>query len=122
MEHTMSQSQHGHAAFDQFPELVQDLTTEFGSDGIGAIVEKFIAAERADFCWEGRFAEMNLGEFENVDGEYEGCDQVAVLGYFRGQYYVATCIVDQERHVRALLKVRQFESFGSAESALLACA
>ena len=116
----MSQSQHDHAAFDRFPELVRDLTAEFGSDGIGATVDRFIAAEQADFCWEGRFAEMNLGEFETVDGEYEGCERVAVLGYFRAQYYVATCVVDEERHVRALLKVRQFESFESAESLFLA--
>jgi hypothetical protein len=120
MEDTMSQSQHDHAAFDRFPELVRDLTVEFGSDGISAIVEKFIAAERAEFCWEGRFVEMNLGEFESVDGEYEACDQVAVLGYFRSQYYAATCVVDEERHVRALLKVRQFESFERAEIAFLA--
>jgi len=120
MEDTMSQSQYDHAAFDRFPELVQDLTAEFGSDGIGAIVDKFIAAEQADFCWEGRFAEMNLGEFEWLDDEYEGCERVAVLGYFRGQYYVATCVVDEERHVRALFKVRQFDSLGSAESAFLA--
>lgn len=120
MEHTMSQSQHDHAALDRFPELVRDLAAEFGSDGIGAIVEQFIAAERADFCWGGRFAEMNLGAFESLDGEYEGCDEVAVLGYFRAQYYVATCVVDQERHVRTLLKVRQFESFESAKNAFLA--
>jgi hypothetical protein len=120
MEDTMSQSQHDHAAFDRFPELVRDLTAEFGGDGIGMIVDRFIAAEQADFCWEGRLAEMNLGEFESVDSEYEGCDQMAVLGYFRAQYYVATCVVDQERHVRALLKVRQFESFERAEKAFLA--
>lgn len=116
----MSQSQYDHAAFDHFPDLVRDLTAEFGSDGIGMIVEKFIAAEQADFCWEGRFAEINLGEFESVDGEYEGCERVAVLGYFRAQYYVATCVVDQEKHVRALLKVRQFGEFESAEKAFVA--
>ena len=116
----MSQSQHDHAAFDRFPELVRDLTEEFGSDGIGAIVEKFIAAERTDFCWDGRFAEMNLGEFESLDDDEEHRERVAVLGYFRALYYVATCIVDKKRHVRALLKVRQFESFGNAETAFLA--
>ena len=120
MEDTMSQSQHDHAAFDRFPELVRDLTVEFGSDGLGAMVERFIVAERADFCWDGRFAEMNLGEFESLDGDEEYRERVAVLGYFHAQYYVATCIVDQERHVRGLLKVRQFESFGNAESAFLA--
>lgn len=116
----MFQSQHDHAAFDRFPDLVRDLTAEFGSDGFGAVIEQFIAAELADFCWGGRFAEMNLGEFENVDDEYEVCKRVAVLGFFRGQYYVATCVVDYERSVRALLKVRQFESFESAENAFLA--
>ena len=116
----MSQSQHDHAAFDRFPELVRDLTAEFGSDGIGAIVDRFIAAEQADFCWEGRFAEMNLGAFETLDDDEEERERVAVLGYFRAQYYVATCVVDRERHARALLKVRQFESFESAESAFLA--
>ncbi len=120
MEHTMSQSQHDHAAFDRYQELVRDLTAEFGSDGIGAIVDRFIAAEQADFCWEGRFAEMNLGAFESLDDDEELRERVAVLGYFRAQYYVATCIVDQERHVRALLKVRQFERFESAETAFLA--
>jgi hypothetical protein len=63
---------------------------------------------------------MKLGGFETVDGEFEACDLAAVLGYFRGQYYVATCVVDHERDVRALLKVRQFESFESAEIAFLA--
>ena len=116
----MFRSQHDHAAFDRFPDLVRDLTAEFGSDGIGAIVDRFIAAEQADFRWDGRFAEMNLGEFESLDDDEEHRERVAVLGYFRAQYYVATCIVDQKRHVRALLKVRQFESFGSAESAFLA--
>lgn len=120
MEDTMSQSQHDHAAFDRFPELVRNLTAEFGTEGIGAIVDRFIAAEQADFCWEGRFAEMNLGEFESLDDDEEHRERVAVFGYFRAQYYVATCIVDKKRHVRALLKVRQFESFGSAETAFLA--
>jgi hypothetical protein len=63
---------------------------------------------------------MNLGAFENVDSEYEACDQVAVLGHFRAQYYVAMCIVDEERHIRALLKVRQFERFESAKTVFLA--
>jgi hypothetical protein len=119
LEDSMSQLRHDHAAFDRFPDLVRGLTAEFGSDGIGAIVDRFIAAERAEFCWEGRFAEMNLGEFESIDGEFEACDLVAVMGYFRGRYYVATCVVDQERGVRALLKVRQFDCFESAETAFL---
>jgi hypothetical protein len=120
MEITMSQAQHDHAAFDRFPALVQDLTAEFGSDGISAVVEKFIAAEQADFLWESRFAERNLGDFEGLDGDEEGGKLVAVMGYFRGEYYVAICIVDADRSVRALIKSREFSSFESAEIAFLA--
>jgi hypothetical protein len=120
MENTMSQSQHDHAAFDRFPGLVRDVTAEFGSDGIGAVIEKFIAAEQADFCWEGRFAEMELGEFGSFDGDEDRRERVAVMGYFRGQYYVATCIVDAERNASALIKTRQFECFERAEFAFLA--
>ena len=54
--------------------------------------------------WDGRFAEMNLGAFESFDGDDEGCERVAVMGYFRGQYYVSICIVNAERSVSALLK------------------
>jgi len=116
----MFQSPHDHAAFDRFPELVRGLRAEFGSDGIGAVVEKFIAAEQADFYWDGRFAEMNLGAFESFDGDDEGCERVAVMGYFQGQYYVATCIVDAERGVTGLIGSREFSGFESAETAFLA--
>jgi hypothetical protein len=120
MEDTMSQAQHLHAAFDRFPALVRDLTAEFGSEGIGAVVERFIAAEEADFLWEARFAETILGDFESFDGDDEGCQRVAVMGYFRGEYYVAICIVDAERNVAALVKSREFSSFESAEIAFRA--
>ncbi|MDQ7250540.1 hypothetical protein [Dongia sedimenti] len=116
----MSQAQHDHAAFDRFPALVRDLTAEFGSDGIGAVIEKFIAAEEADFLWESRFAERNLGDLECFDGDEDRCQRVAVMGYFQGEYYVAICIVDSERQAAALLKSRQFESFEGAEIAFLA--
>src|SRR3546814_578552 len=58
---------HPHAAFDRFPQLVTDLVAEFGADGIDAVVEHFIVAERADFHWDGRLAEMNLGAWESLD-------------------------------------------------------
>jgi hypothetical protein len=45
---------------------------------------------------------------------------VAILGYFRAHYYVATCLVDGERCVHWMLRLRHFESFESAEQAFLA--
>src|SRR3546814_4542258 len=69
---------HPHAAFDRFPQLVRDLTVEFGTDGIDAVVEHFIEAERADFHWDGRIAEMNLGAWESLDEKHEAFELVAV--------------------------------------------
>jgi len=119
MEMTMSK-QHQHASFDRFPKLREDLIVEFGAEGIDATVERFIAAEAADFAWEGRFAEMNLGRIEGFDDEGETFERVAVMGYFRGGYYVAECVVDRERNAHNLLKSRRFESQAGAESAFIA--
>ena len=62
---------HPHAAFDRFPMLVESVKEEFGTDGLMSNVERFIEAERADFHWDGRLAEMNLGAYESLDDEDE---------------------------------------------------
>jgi hypothetical protein len=111
---------HPHAEFDRFPQLLDSLAQEFGRDGILAIVERFIEAERADFHWDGRLAEMNLGAYESFDEEDQAFEAVAIIGYFRGRYYVAICAVDAERHVRRMLHLRHVDSFASAEQAFLA--
>ena len=111
---------HPHAAFDRFPMLVASVKEEFGTDGLLSNVERFIDAERADVHWDGRLAEMNLGAYESFDDEDEAFERVSIIGYFRGRYYVATCVVDAERRVRWLLRLRHFDSFESAERAFLA--
>ena len=111
---------HPHAEFDRCPQLLDSLTQEFGRDGILSIAERFIEAERADFHWDGRLAEMNLGAYESLDDEDEAFEAVAIIGYFRCRYYVATCVVDAERHVHWMLRLRHFDSFESAEQAFLA--
>lgn len=111
---------HPHAAFDRFPMLVESVKEEFGADGLMSNVERFIEAERADFHWDGRLAEMNLGAYESLDDEGEAFEAVAIIGYFRSRYYVATCVVDAERHVRWMLRLHHFDSFGSSEQAFLA--
>lgn len=108
---------HPHAAFDRFPQLRRNLIAEFGSDGIDAVVEHFIAAECADFHWDSRLAEMNLGAWEMLDDADEVVERVAVLGYFRSRYYVATCLVDGDRYVHWLFGLRHFDSFEEAEKA-----
>lgn len=88
-----------HAALDRFPQLRRDLLAEFGAEGIDAVVEHFIEAEQVDFHWDGRIAEVNLGAWESLDDEDRTFEKVAILGYFRARYYVATCLVDGGRHV-----------------------
>lgn len=111
---------HPHAAFDRFPMLVESVKEEFGTEGLMSNVERFIEAERADFYWDGRLAEMNLGAYESLDDENEAFERVSIIGYFRSRYYVATCVVDAERHVHWMLRLRHFDSFDSAEQAFLA--
>ncbi|MGK2942262.1 MAG: hypothetical protein ACSLFJ_11370 [Immundisolibacter sp.] len=111
---------HPHAEFDRFPQLLDSLAQEFGHDGILSIAERFIEAERADFHWDGRLAEMNLGAYESLDGEDEVFESVAIIGYFRSRYYVAACVVDAGRHVRWMLHLRHFDSFENAVQAFLA--
>ncbi len=111
---------HPHAEFDRFPQLLDSLAQEFGRNGILSIAERFIEAECADFHWDGRLAEMNLGAYESFDEKDEAFEIVSIIGYFHSRYYVATCVVDGERHVRWMLRLRHFESFESAEKAFLA--
>src|SRR3546814_15389424 len=110
---------HPHAAFDRFPQLVTDLVAEFGADGIDAVVEHFIEAERADFHWDGRLAEMNLGAWESFDEDDQAFERVALMGYFRSRYYVATCVVDGAPHVHCMHRPRHFWVFASANKAFL---
>jgi len=111
---------HPHAAFDRFPMLVESVKEEFGTDGLMSNVERFIEAERADFHWDGRLVEMNLGTYESLGDEDEAFEAVAIIGYFRFRYYVATCVVDAERRIRWMLRLHNFDSFESAEQAFLA--
>ena len=111
---------HPHAAFDRFPTLVESVKEEFGTEGLMSNVERFIEAERADFHWDGRIAEMNLGTYESLDEDDKAFEAVAIIGYFRSRYYVATCVVDAERHVRWMLRLRHFDGFESAEQAFMA--
>src|SRR3546814_18445293 len=62
---------HPHAAFDRFPMLVESVNAAFGTDGLMSNVERFIEAESADFHWDGRLAEMNLGAFGSFDDRTE---------------------------------------------------
>ncbi len=110
---------HTHAAFDRFPQLLDSLAEEFGRDGILSIAERVIDAEFADFHWDGRFAEMNLGAFEGVEDEDEAFERVAIVGYFRGRYYVAICSVDAARRIDRLVGLCHCDTSESAVAKFL---
>jgi hypothetical protein len=111
---------HPHAEFDRFPQLLDSLAREFGRDGILSTAQHIIEAEWADFHWDGRLAEMNLGAFESFDEEDEAFELVSIVGYFRVRYYVATCVVDGAPHAHWMLRLRHFDSFESTEKVFLA--
>src|SRR5271170_2843197 len=109
-----------HAAMDTFPQFLSTIRAEFPDD-CEAIADDIIDAELGDFCWESRIAERRLSVFENFgDDENELREEVGILGFFRGQYLVATCILDGERRLRWMPKVRHFEELADAEAAFLA--
>ncbi|MGK9171506.1 hypothetical protein KXR53_34805 [Inquilinus limosus] len=109
---------HPHASFDRFPQLVRDLEIEFGPDGLQAVVERFVAAELADFVWDGRIAETPLGAYEDSDdNEFDGSDLVRILSIFHGRYRVATCVVDRSRRLQMMLVMHEFDDLSSAENA-----
>lgn len=113
-------SSHPHAEFDRFPMLVESVRQQFNDDGLMSNVERFIDAEGADFHWDGRNAEHKIGLFESLDDDAESAfERVDIIGYFRARYYVAACILDAERCVRATVRLRQFDGFEDAEEVFL---
>jgi hypothetical protein len=110
---------HLHAAMDRFPHFLSTIRAEFPDD-CEMIADEMIDAELGDFCWDARIAERRLYVIDACDrDESEGREAVCILGYFRRQYLVATCIVDGERQLYWMPKVRHFDDLEDAEVAFL---
>jgi hypothetical protein len=112
---------HSHAAMDQYPHFLNTIRDEFPDD-CEAIADEIIDRELGDFCWESRIAERPICLLESFGDDEIEREEVRILGYFRGEYLVATCIVDADRHVQWMPKVRHFDTFEDAETAFLASA
>jgi hypothetical protein len=113
-------STHLHAAMDRYPQFLNSIREEFPDD-CEAIAEEIIDAELGDFCWDARIAERRICTVSPFDSDdIELREQVRILGFFHGRYLVATCIVDGERHLHWMLKVRHFDALSDAETAFLA--
>lgn len=110
---------HLHAQMDRFPQFLNTIRAEFPDD-CDTIADDIIDAELGDFCWDARFAERRLGVIDSLeDDEADARAEVRILGYFRGQYLVATCIVDGEHRLRWMPKMRQYDALEAAEYAFL---
>jgi len=111
---------HLHAELDRFPLFLGSIRDEFPVD-CEAIADEIVDRELGDFCWDSRIAERQIGTIEPMDfGEPEVRHEVRILGYFRGRYLVATCIVDAERRLFWMPKLRQFDAEIDAATAFLA--
>jgi len=116
----MPSTNHPHASFDRFPQLLRDLEIEFGPDGLDAVVQRFVEAELGEFVWDGRVAERHLGAYESPDDdEFDGSDRVRALSIFRGRYRVATCVVDRSQRFQMTLVINEFDDLAGAEFAFL---
>lgn len=116
----MLPTNHQHASFDRFPQLVRDLEIEFGPDGLQAVIERFVEAELGEFVWDGRVAERHLGAYEGLDDdEFEGSELVRIVSIFRSRYRVATCVVTRSRRFQMMLIINAFDDHSSAEFAFL---
>ena len=110
---------HSHASMDRFPHFLDSIRSEFPDD-CDAIAEEIVDAELGDFCWDARFAERRIGVFESFgEADAEMRTEIRILGYFRGQYLVATCIVDCDHRPRWMPKVRNYDGLEDAETAFL---
>jgi len=111
---------HPHTEFDHYPHFLSAIRDEFPDD-CEAIAREIIDAELGDFCWESRIAERSNGVIETFGlNEDDAREEVLIIGYFRGRYLVATCILSADRHLRWMPKVRHFDEFEDAEAAFLA--
>lgn len=113
---------HPQAAIDRFDALVDDVRTEFGSDGLMANVERFISAERPEFIWDGRFQEHYLGEWMGDDDGALGLHCILILSHFRSEFIVASCVVDGDERLHFMTRQRAYATRDAAEMAFQSAA
>lgn len=111
---------HPQPATDRFPALVDDVRAEFGDEGLVANVERFIAAEEPDFIWDGRIQEHYLGEWLAEDEHEESRHCILVLSHFRGQFIVASVVVDGDERPYFATMQRPYADQRTAEAAFRA--
>lgn len=97
--------------------LITGLEIEFGRTAAEGLAEHFLDAEALDFHWSARVQERWLGAYESLDEEDFELDRLAILGWLRGAWFVAICVVDGNGQPHAMSGMR---SFGSRRDAVVA--
>ena len=104
---------------DAYGQLVRELQAEFEHADVGALADRIVEAEAADFYWEARVRERYLGPdfsgIAGVDGDEEEWVRIAFLSFLAGKWHAGTCIVDGEGRAVDLLWKRSLEDREEAE-------
>ena len=106
---------------DGYSQLVRELQAEFLHGDVGALADRIVEAEAADFYWEARVRERYLGQHfglnDDPDDAGEELARVAILSLFAGRWHAGACLVDGEGRAVRLLWRRAFAGFADAEVA-----
>jgi hypothetical protein len=101
------------ASGDAYARLVEGLRLEFGCADVGALAERILDAERAEFHWDARVRERYLGQHFPVDfGDEDGSEELsrmAILSFVAERWHAGVCLVDGEGCAADLLWLRSFE-------------
>ena len=106
---------------DGYSQLVRELQAEFLHGDVGALADRIVEAEAADFYWEARVRERYLGQHfglnDDADDAGEELARVAMLSFFARRWHVGACLVDGEGLSAGLLWRRSFARRSDAEAA-----
>jgi hypothetical protein len=106
---------------DGYSQLVRELQAEFQHDDVGALADRIVESEAADFYWEARVQERYLGQYfgldDDADDAGEELERVAFLSVFAGRWHVGAGLVDGEGRAAWLLWRQSFAGLPEAEAA-----
>lgn len=105
------------AVKDGYSQLIEGLEIEFGSTGIEALADYYLAAEAIDFHWDARICERHLGSYESSDDEGLELDRIAIIGRLKARWYVGCLIVDGDGVAHDMAWLTRFESEAEARCA-----
>jgi hypothetical protein len=104
-------------AGDAYARLAEGLRLEFGGADIGALAERILEAEKADFHWESRIKERYLGQHLPIDFGDDDVSRIAILSFLGGRWHAGVCLVDGDGCAIDLLWLRSFEERDDASDA-----